>query len=319
MPINKLSHEFKVGLLITVGLAVALVAVLSVGERQGLLKQRYYLNARFDDVSGLQEGAPVRVSGFQVGVVKSIALVEIGGRQKVEARLRIEKQAQPRIRQGSMARISSMGLLGDKLVEIVPASMDRPMMENGGELSTIAVMAPEEIMGKVAEISDTLNSTAISLNVIMKKIEKGTGTLGKMIDDPRLYTNLDSALVSLNHLIILVKNNKGTVGKLMNDPSLYNNLNQTMSNINTISDSLKRGQGTLGRMIREPELFNTLDSTSRRLNLILNRMEKGEGNLGKLSKDEDLYKNLKESSEELNKLIKDIKKDPKKYLGISVF
>ncbi|MDO9026694.1 MAG: MlaD family protein, partial [bacterium] len=146
MPINKLSHEFKVGLLITVGLAVALVAVLSVGERQGLLKQRYFLNARFDDVSGLQEGAPVRVSGFQVGVVNRIALVEVGGRQKVEARLRIEKQAQPRIRQGSLAKISSMGLLGDKLVEIVPASMDRPMVENGGELPTITVMAPEEIM-----------------------------------------------------------------------------------------------------------------------------------------------------------------------------
>jgi len=319
MPSNKLSHEFKVGLLIALGLGVALVAVLSVGERQGLLKKRYFLNARFDDVGGLQEGAPVRVSGFQVGVVNKISLVEIGGRQKVEARLRIEKEAQPRIRQGSRAKISSMGLLGDKLVEIVPASMDRPMMGNGEELATIAVMAPEEIMGKVAEISDTLNSTAISLNIIMKKIEKGTGTLGKMIDDPRLYTNLDSVLVSMNHLILLIKGNKGTIGKLMNDPSLYNNLNQTMSSLNTISDSLKRGQGTLGRMIREPELFNTLDSTSRRLSVILNRMEKGEGNLGKLSKDEDLYKNLKESSEELNQLIKDIKKDPKKYLGISVF
>jgi len=319
MPVNKLSHEFKVGLLITVGLAVALVAVLSVGERQGLLKQRYFLNARFDDISGLQEGAPVRVSGFQVGVVNKIALVETGGRQRVEVRLRIEKQAQPRIRQGSQAKISSMGLLGDKLVEIVPASMERPMMNNGEELPTIAVMPPEEIMGKVAEITDTLNSTAVSLNVIMKKIEKGTGTLGKMIDDPRLYTNLDSVMVSMNHLILLIKGSKGTIGKLMNDPSMYNNLNQTMSNINTISDSLKRGQGTLGRMIREPELFNTLDSTSRRLGLILGRIEKGEGNLGKLSKDEELYKNLKESSEELNKLIQDIKKDPKKYLGISVF
>ncbi len=319
MPINKLSHEFKVGLLIALGLGVALVAVLSVGERQGLLKQRYFLNARFDDVGGLQEGAPVRVSGFQVGVVNKISLVEIGGRQKVEARLRIEKQAQPRIRRGSLARISSMGLLGDKLVEIVPASMDHPMMENGEELTTIAVMAPEEIMGKVAEISDTLNSTAISLNVIMKKIEKGTGTLGKMIDDPRLYTNLDSVLVSMNHLILLIKGNKGTIGKLMNDPSLYNNLNQTMSSLNTISDSLKRGQGSLGRLLREPDLYNSLDSTSQKLSVIISRIEKGEGTLGKLSKDEEMYQKLKSASTELDLLIKDMKKNPKKYLSISVF
>ncbi|MBI4726028.1 MCE family protein [candidate division TA06 bacterium] len=316
MPINKLSHEFKVGLLIALGLAVALIAVLSVGERQGLLKQRYFLNARFDDVSGLQEGAPVRVSGFQVGVVNRIALVEIGGRQKVEARLRIEKQAQSRIRRGSVAKISSQGLLGDKLVEIVPAPMDQPMLNNGEELITIVVMPPEEILARAAEIADTMRSTALSLNVIMKKVERGTGTLGKMVDDPRLYVNLDSALVSLNHLILLIKGSKGTVGKLINDPSLYNNANQAMTNLNVISDSLKRGQGSLGKMLREPELYNALDSTSQRLNVILGRMEKGEGNLGKLSKDEELYKNLKESSEELNKLIKDIKKDPKRYFSI---
>jgi phospholipid/cholesterol/gamma-HCH transport system substrate-binding protein len=319
MPINKLSHEFKVGLLIALGLAVALVTVLSVGERQGLMKQRYFLNARFDDVSGLQEGAPVRVSGFQVGVVKSIALVEVGGRQKVEVLLRIEKQAQPRIRRGSLAKISSMGLLGDKLVEIVPASVDQPMLNSGEELATIVVMPPEEIMARAAEIADTMRSTVLSLNVIMKKVEKGTGTLGQMINDPRLYTNLDSALVSLNHLIILVKSNKGTVGKLMNDPTLYNNASQAMANINVISDSLKRGQGSLGRMLREPDLYNSLDSTSQKLSIILGRIENGDGTLGKLSKDEEMYQKLKSASTELDLLIKDIKKNPKKYLSISVF
>jgi phospholipid/cholesterol/gamma-HCH transport system substrate-binding protein len=319
MPVNKLTHEFKVGLLIALGLAVALIAVLSVGERQGLMKQRYFLNARFDDVSGLQEGAPVRVSGFQVGVVNKITLVEIGGRQKVEARLRIEKQAQPRIRRGSVAKISSMGLLGDKLVEIVPAAMDQPMLNNGEELITIVVMPPEEILARAAEIADTMRSTVLSLNVIIKKVEKGTGTLGQMIDDPRLYTNLDSALVSLNHLMIMVKSNKGTIGKLMNDPALYNNTNQAMSNLNVISDSLRRGQGSLGRMLREPDLYNSLDSTSQKLSIILGRIEKGEGSLGKLSKDDEMYQKLKSASTELDLLIKDIKKNPKKYLSISVF
>ena len=319
MPINKLSHEFKVGLLITVGLAVALVAVLSVGERQGLMKQRYYLSARFDDVSGLQEGAPVRVSGFQVGVVKSIALVEVGGRQKVEARLRIEKQAQPRIRRGSAAKISSMGLLGDKLVEIVPASIDQPMLNNGEELATIAVMPPEEILARAAEIADTMRSTVLSLNVIMKKVERGTGTLGKIIDDPRLYTNMDSLLLLTNQLMRKINSNKGTVGMLFNDPSLYKNLNAGLANVSAISDSLRRGQGTLGRMIREPDLYNSLDSTSQRLNVILSRIEKGEGTLGKLSKDEEMYQKLKSASTELDLLIKDIKKNPKKYLSISVF
>lgn len=316
---SRISHELKVGALITVGLVIALMTVFLVGERQGLLKQRYYLKAQFDDAGGLQKGAPVRVSGFQVGVVNSIDLVETAGKPRVEITLRIEKSWQSKIRKGSVARVSSLGLLGDKLVEIVPAKQSNAILNNGDLLMTKEVMPPEEILAVVAEISDTLRSTTLSLNVIMKKIEKGTGTLGKMIDDPRLYTNLDSVMVSMNHLILLIKGNKGTIGRLMNDPSLYNSLNQTMSNINTISDSLKRGQGSLGKMLREPDIYNTLDSTSKRLDVILSRMEKGEGTLGKLSKDEEMYKKLKESSDELNKLIKDLKENPKKYLGVSIF
>lgn len=316
---SRISHELKVGALITAGLIIALITIFSVGERQGLLKQRYYLKAQFDDAGGLQKGAPVRVSGFQVGVVNSIDLVESAGKPRVEVTLRIEKSWQAKIRKGSVARVSSLGLLGDKLIEIAPAGQNNPLLNNGDQMATKEVMPPEEILAVVAEISDTLRSTTLSLNAVMKKIEKGTGTLGKMIDDPRLYTNLDSVMVSMNHLILLIKGNKGTIGKLMNDPAVYNNLNQTMSNINTISDSLKRGQGTLGKLLREPGVYNTLDSTSKRLDVILSRMEKGEGTLGKLSKDEEMYKKLKESSDELNQLIKDLKDNPKKYLGVSIF
>jgi phospholipid/cholesterol/gamma-HCH transport system substrate-binding protein len=319
MPISKRGHELKVGALILAGLAVALVAVMSVGERQGLMKQKYFLHAVFSDVSGLQNGAPVRVSGYQVGVVKNIEMREVDGRNRIVVKLRLEKSAQSSIRKGSIAKIGSMGLLGDKLVEIVPAKYNQPVLPNNDSLKTIEVMPPEEILARAAEIADTLRSTTQSLNVIIKKVERGTGTLGKMIDDPRMYTNLDSLLVTLNHLMIQIKSGQGTIAKLVRDPSLYNNLNQAAASINTISDSLKRGQGSLGRMLREPDLYVALDSTSRRLDVILGRIEKGEGTLGGLSKDEEMYQKLKSASTELDALIKDIKKNPKKYLSISVF
>ncbi len=319
MPTSKRSHELKVGALILLGLAIALVAIMSVGERQGLMKQKYYLVAVFGDVSGLQNGAPARVSGYQVGVVSDIQMREVAGRNKVVVRLRLERSSQSSVRRGSVAKIGSMGLLGDKLVEIVPAGYDQPVLRNNDSLATIEVMPPEEILARAAEIADTLRSTSQSLNTIVKKVERGTGTLGKMIDDPRMYMNLDSVLVTLNHLMLQIKSGQGTVARLVRDPSLYNNLNQAAANINSISDSLKRGQGSLGRMLREPELYATLDSTSRRLNVILGRIEKGEGTLGGLSQDEEMYAKLKSASVELDALIKDIKKNPKKYLSISVF
>ena len=319
MPTNKLGHELKVGALILLGLAIALVGIMSVGERQGLMKPKYFLVAVFGDVSGLQNGAPVRVSGYQVGVVNDIVMKEVGGRNKIVLKLRLEKSSQSSIRQGSIAKIGSMGLLGDKLVEIIPAKYDQPVLQNNDSLKTIEVMPPEEILARAAEIADTIRSAAQSLNVIIKKVEFGKGTLGKIIDDPRMYVNLDSLLVTLNHLTMQIKSGQGTLAKLVKDPSLYNNLNQAAASVNTIADSLKRGQGSLGRMLREPDLYLALDSTSQRLNTILGRIERGEGTLGGLSKDEEMYQKLKSASTELDALIKDIKKNPKKYLSISVF
>lgn len=316
---TRFSHELKVGALITVGLAIALVTVLSVGERQGLLRQRYRLRAVFSEVGGLQNGAQVRVAGYQVGVVDDIRLVARGDSARVEVILKIERNAQGWIRRGSVARISSLGLLGDKLVEITPSSHDSAVLQEGQDLATITVMSPEEILNRAAEIADTLRSTALSLNAIMKKVERGTGSLGKIIDDPRLYMNLDSLLLLTNQLIKKINSNKGTVGMLLSDPSLYQNLNRTLANLNEVTDSLRQGQGSLGRMMREPQLYQTLDSTSRRLEAVLSRMDRGQGTLGKLSRDEELYQNLKESSQELKALIEDLKKNPKKYLSISVF
>lgn len=319
MPTSRLGHELKVGALIVAGLAVALVAVLSVGERQGLMKQKYFLYATFDDVSGLQTGAPVRVSGYQVGVVNAIDMREVDGRNRIVVKLRLEKATQASVRRGSVAKIGSMGLLGDKLVEIVPARYDQPVLGNADTLRTIEVMPPEEILARAAEIADTIRSASQSLNVIIKKVERGSGSLGKIIDDPRLYVNLDSLLMTLNHLTVQIKSGRGTIAKLVNDPALYNNLSQAAANANVISDSLRRGQGSLGRLLREPELYATLDSTSRRLDVILGRIEKGEGTLGGLSQDAEMYSKLKSASVELDALIKDIKKNPKKYLSISVF
>ncbi|HBE73942.1 MAG TPA: hypothetical protein DDW31_07660 [candidate division Zixibacteria bacterium] len=316
---SKLPHELKVGALIVAGLAVALITILSVGERQGLLKQRYRLRALFSDVGGLQTGAQVRVSGYQVGVVDDIRLVAVRDSTRIEVLLKVERSAQTWIRKGSVARISSLGLLGDKLVEIAPSSKDSAVLGENEQLATITVMSPEEILTRAAEIADTLSSTARSLNVIMKKVEQGTGSLGKIIDDPRLYMNLDSLLILTNQLVKKINSNKGTVGLLLSDPSLYHNANRTMANINEVTDSLRRGQGSLGRMMREPELYRTLDSTARRLDAVLGRMDRGQGTLGKLSQDEELYRNLRESSQELKVLIGDIKKNPKKYLSISVF
>jgi phospholipid/cholesterol/gamma-HCH transport system substrate-binding protein len=319
MALDRIPHELKVGALIAVGLVIALITILSVGERQGLLKQRYYLKARFASVGGLQTGAQVRVSGYQVGVVNDIDLVAVGDSTRIEVLMKVERNAQAWIRRGSVAYISSLGLLGDKLIEISPASKDSAILKGNDYLATIEVLSPEEILTRAAQISDTLRSTANSLNVIMKKVEKGTGSLGKMIDDPRLYMNLDSLLVVTNQLVKKLNNNRGTVGMLFNDPSLYNNLNRSLANVNVLSDSLRYGQGSLGRMFREPDLYNSLAGTSRKLDSVLTRIERGQGTLGKFSKDDTLYLNLRESSQELNQLIRDIKKDPKKYLGVSVF
>src|SRR5580658_842268 len=149
-----MSQNLRVGIFIVVTLAAFATAVFLIGSRESMFRSSYKVRANFDNVSGLNEGADVRVGGIRKGSVKRIQLPkEPNG--KVVVLMDLEKETQSIVKLDSVADIKSEGMLGDKYVEISFGSMDSAKLR-GGE--TIASQPPVDISDLFAKTSGILDS-----------------------------------------------------------------------------------------------------------------------------------------------------------------
>ncbi len=312
-------HEIKVGLTVVVGIAILIFAIFSVGNQQGILSDRYKLRVLMSRVNGLQTGAPVRLAGVRVGSVVAVDFARDVEDQKIEVTLEIDKKVQQRIRQDSEAHIGTLGLLGDKFVGITMGTLDKPMLKSGDLLNSSDPIDLEKLLDEGVNVVNSLKKTTVDINEISDKINKGKGTLGLLVNDPRIYFNLDKILKIMEILGNKVSKGEGTVSLLLEDSTFSANLAESLKNIQAISDSLKNGRGTAGKFINNPRIYNDLEETTVRLNRIIEKIEKGEGTLGETINNKDLYRDMIRITSELDSLVKDVRKNPQRYLKVEIF
>jgi len=164
------SRELRVGFVIFVGILFLAGMILSIGKHQGIFQRRYELKVLMDRVNGLQVGAPVRLAGLNVGKVTSIDFPQGLERKQVEIGLKIDRRVQPRIRKDSVAHIGTLGLLGDKFVNITMGSIDQPVLRPGDYLRGTTPVDIEEIIEEGVSVFDDLKAMSKSSRKIIGKI-----------------------------------------------------------------------------------------------------------------------------------------------------
>jgi phospholipid/cholesterol/gamma-HCH transport system substrate-binding protein len=332
--------KIKVGLVITIAFLILLVAVFFAGNIQNIFLKKAELKIQFKDVVGLRKGAPVWILGLEEGSVKNITLDPTYG---VIVTIVVNKNALGFVKKDSRAAILTMGLLGDKYIELSTGSPQEEPIRSGEMIQGSSEMGLREVMGQFIEKMDSL----------VTKIGKGQGTIAKLLNDPTLYNDLTKATHHFTALVQDIKNSRGTLKlliedpsvykkisgaassleefsrrinqgsgtlkNLLEDPSLYNKTLAAASQIEEFSRKLNEGQGTLKRIIEDPALYENLNRDMKELSSILERIEKGEGVAGSLIQDKELAKELKETISELKELLKNIKEHPGKYFKFSLF
>jgi phospholipid/cholesterol/gamma-HCH transport system substrate-binding protein len=208
-----MSQNFRVGIFIVVTLAILATAVFLIGSRESMFRSSYKVKADFDNVSGLNEGADVRVGGIRKGSVKSIQLPKRSN-EKVVVLMDLERETQNIVKMDSVAAIKSEGMLGDKYVEITFGSVDAPKLR-GGE--TIASQPPLDISDLFAKTNQILDSTQSALsnvqsataniNDISTKINRGQGTVGALINDKTIYSQAAATVTSMHEDVEALKHN----------------------------------------------------------------------------------------------------------------
>ena len=346
--------QLKVGITVIVAsLTLGLLLFLMSGT-MGLFTPRITIKSYFDNAQGLRIGAPVRLSGVDVGNVTKILIVPDKDKQQtpVEVVMKVSTKFSYDMRRDSVTSLETAGVLGETYLDIDSSQAVGAPVHDGDTL-------PTQVHPDFNQVVKASQSTLQNMDALLKRAdrilafaESGKGSLGKLIYDPTLYNRLSvtvadfqkvveevsngqgslgalisrtdaydkflSTLDKMNSVIDDIQQGKGTAGKFLKDPSLYNNANDTIANLKKVTDDINAGKGTLGRLTKDEELAKKLDTTITKLSQLTSELEAGQGTAGKLIKDETLYNNSNQMLVETQELIKAIRQNPKKYLSIKL-
>ncbi len=183
-----------VGLFIFLGLVFLLACVLAIGNLHSTFVKKIHLTAVFDDVNGLQTGNNVWFSGVKIGTVNKMSFY---GDSEVKVVVKIDEKSQPYIRKDALVKISTDGLIGNKIIVIYGGTALSQPVEDGDTLGIEKMVSTEEMMSTLQENNRNLLAITTDFKIISKKIADGEGTFGKLLKDESLYNSLDLTLASL--------------------------------------------------------------------------------------------------------------------------
>jgi phospholipid/cholesterol/gamma-HCH transport system substrate-binding protein len=192
-------NAFRLGIFLVATLVILAIGSFLIGERQFLFASTYELKTTFKNVSGLNDGAEVRVGGIHKGLVKQIQLPR-DPNSEVIVRLKLAKATSEVIREDSVASINTEGLLGNKYLAISFGSEASPKVRDGSTIRGVPPVDVSDMMKKTDAILATTSETmkhveqsAADFKQISSKINRGAGTVGALVNDRKVYTELNEA------------------------------------------------------------------------------------------------------------------------------
>jgi len=308
------AQQLRVGAFVLAGLLIFAALIYMLGRSAGLFERQYPLVARFGETGGLIQGATVRLAGVPVGHVGEIRLPEPGG-AKVQVELLVARRVQDRIRADSIARIETLGLLGDKIIDISLGTPGAAVLQPGAELRTeepfdtarltqqgadllrSLIDLSAELRAGLARVTASpvgsdLAETVRALRSLATEIERGQGALHRLVYDRKLGTALADAGETLRQLGETVRR----IDRALADPraaGLAGEATRTLGEarsaaerVNRILREVEEGRGLLHALVYdEGRVLQDLEGLLGRAGALLTGVERGEGTLGLLLRD----------------------------------
>jgi len=299
----------RVGLFFLLGLALLWVTYESLSGGRVFRAKGYTLVARFNNLKGLHDGDDILMAGVRIGSVARTRLAN----GRAEADLTIDPEIA--IADDAVATIAQSSLLGTNHLEVTVGTPGAPRLPPKGELKTRESVDINEVIAKIGSLGDRLDKLATqigdglggtgpggglfarldklvtdngpkltetisNLQDITAKIREGNGTLGRLVNDPKLHDELLASIGEIKSaagdartfiadarsVVDEVKSGKGAIGALLYDEQTAANIRTAMKNLRDVSDKLNSGQGTLGRLISDDSLFREAQGTLSKVN-----------------------------------------------------
>jgi len=269
----------RLGLFIFLGTVLIVVSIFMIGNKESMFVQSIIIKSKFNNIEGLKSGAPVRLSGYTIGSVSSNVLSDdsVG---TVIVTMRIDQELRHFIHLDSEASIQAEGLVGKKFVSITPGSADYPVADEGSFIKSKNPMNITRIMEDSEAIIAYMKDITKDFAEIVYKVNKGNGSVGKLVNDAELYestvqmiqsankdldqisltleyiaelahetiqsakntfTEIDTAIVSIKSIVAKIDNGEGLVGEMINDTLSYDSVKVMISSLLSTSESAQQG------------------------------------------------------------------------------
>lgn len=293
--------ELRVGLFVLVGLSVLAAGIFYV-TGAGTIGPKYRLITYLPEVSGLANGAPVRLDGVEVGNVESIRLApRVPGKARdknknIEVVMRVSKQYEKDILTDSAASLVTEGLLGNRYVNISLGITGVPL-KDGQEVPGTEEKAMKEVVERSADLLGNLQALSENVQDLITGVKQGKGSLGKILTDDQAYNHLNGILAKGDAMLANVQAGQGTIGKLVVSDEMYNKVDKGLDNVNVILTDVRAQKGTIGKLLYDPSLYDQAKQAMTNGNAMIGDIRAGKGTLGKLATDDTLYTKLRETTE----------------------
>ena len=346
--------QLKVGVIVLIAavLLTTLLFLMTSSQGLGLFSHKLTVTTYFENAAGIKEGAAVNLQGVTIGTVKEVTVVPDQNRKLTPIRvvMKLDTKYLSELHKDTKAALSTVGVLGDTVLDLNSQTATGPQLQDGDELKTLETPNLQDVVKASQGTVESLNVILAKMDRIVDTIASGKGSIGGLINDDTLYRRANETISELNKIEVGLNNGQGSVGKLLKDESMYNNLNAATAKLNRVADDLQAGKGSAGKLLKDEQLYNNLNETLQhannimaqadqgkgalglltkdqafanklndavtRVDSIMTGIDKGEGTAGLLVKDPALYHNLDKLAVDSQSLVNTIRSDPKKYLTI---
>lgn len=243
-----MSRQARVGLIVTAAALLFLVGLFAIANRSFLFSDNFYIQSRFNHVAGLHPGQNVQYQGVNVGRIESVDLPATPGDQ-ISVRMAISERARHVIRKNTRAQIKTDGLVGSQIVVLISPPVIGDPIEDDDVIQGDDPLDLFEITDKALLSVQKFENAAVAFEQIMKDVQNGEGTLGKIIYDPTLYESMVAATNQTRNVMD---------GLVENAEALIELASGATEGVNSILDAVESGDGTIAKLLNDPELYNRL-------------------------------------------------------------
>ena len=259
-----------VGIFIFLGLAIFIWTVLTLGSQKNTFEKSITVKTFFQNVNGLQKGNNIWFSGVKVGTIENVALI---GNGKVEVDMNIDEKSVPYIHKNAKAKLSSDGLIGNKIIEIYGGTSQAPVISSGDVLNNEELLSTDQMMSTLSKNNDNLLAITDNLKIISSKMAEGQGSIGKLLNDETFADELTKTVVTLKNASANLQqlsanvshytarlNDSGTLANdLVTDTVIFSKLRSTVSQLKEVADksndvisSLQGAANTVNEGLKNP-------------------------------------------------------------------